>query len=63
MCWAPTQNRGEALLRVSEYSRAGWERGMLQSRPLSQDRKILLRPTRNLLRSLNPETESSAGLQ
>ena len=37
---AAIPNRGKAYLWDSEYSRVGWERGMLQSCSLSQDRKV-----------------------
>ena len=60
---AAIQNRCFALLWDSERSRLGWERGMLQSCSLSQDRKILLCRSRNSLYSANPEFESRADSQ
>ena len=47
----------------SDSSRVGWERGMLQSGSLFQDRKILLRRSRNSLCSANPESESRVDSQ
>ena len=47
-------------LRDSKYSRVGWERGMLQSCSLSQDRKNILRRSRNSPCSASPESESGA---
>ena len=50
-----------AVLWDSEYPRVGWERGMLQSWSLSQDRKKILLPRpRNSPCSVNPEFESRA---
>ena len=51
--------RKMCVRQVSVCTRVYWERGLLQSCSLFQDRKILLHLTQNLLCSVNPEFQST----
>ena len=55
--------RKMCVRQVSVCTRVYWERGLLQSCSLFQDRKILLHLTQNLLCSVNPEFQSTIDSQ